>query len=79
MFKIKQEAEQQRQKIQEDSIRERKNVLEDAIMAINQLQDIQSMGIAETEKDKMRNSIINSKRSEWVDKIIELDRLGKRI
>lgn len=67
-----------RRKEQKDSIRVMKNILEDAIMTINEIQDIQSIGITEKEKDIMRNNIINTKRSEFVDKIIELDRLSKQ-
>lgn len=47
-------------------------LLEDFIMTINQLQDIQSMKINEEEKDKMRNSIINNKRTKYATKLIEL-------
>lgn len=65
-------------KTQKDSIREMKNILEEAIMTINEIQDIQAIKIAEEEKDKMRNSIINCKRKEFTDKIIELDRLSKQ-
>ena len=71
-------AEEKRQ-AQEDSIRERKNLLEDVIMTINHIQDIQAIGITEKEKDIMRNNIINCKRSEYIDKIIELDKLSKSI
>jgi hypothetical protein len=62
-----------------DSIRERKNMLEEIIMTINEIQDIQALGISEREKDIMRNNIINCKRSDFVSKIIELDRYGKSI
>lgn len=62
-----------------DSIRERKNMLEEIIMTINEIQDIQALGISEREKDIMRNNIINCKRSDFVNKIIELDRYGKGI
>ena len=47
--------------------------LEDAVMMINEIQDIQAIGISENEKDIMRNNIINKKRTEYVTKIIELD------
>lgn len=67
-----------RRKEQKDSIRVMKNILEDVIMTINEIQDIQAVGITEKEKDIMRNNIINTKRSEFVDKIIELDRLSKQ-
>lgn len=67
-----------RRKEQKDSIRVMKNILEDTIMTINEIQDIQSIGVTEKEKDIMRNNIINCKRSEFVDKIIELDRLSKQ-
>ena len=55
-----------------------KNILENAIMTINEIQDIQSIKIEEKQKDIMRNNIINTKRSEFVNKIIELDRLSKQ-
>jgi len=71
--------EEQTIKAVEDSIRERKNLLEEAIMTINQIQDIQAIGITEKEKDIMRNNIINCKRSEYVQKLIELDNLSQSI
>lgn len=49
-----------------------KLLLDDFVMTINEIQDIQAMKIDEKEKDKMRNSIINKKRTEYVTKIIEL-------
>lgn len=49
-----------------------KNLLEDFIMTINELQDMQAMKIREEEKDKMRNNIINNKRTKYVTKLIEL-------
>ena len=49
-----------------------KELLEDFVMTINELQDIQAMKIKEEEKDKMRNSIINNKRTKYVTKLIEL-------
>lgn len=67
-----------RKKEQKDSIRIMKNILEDAIMTINEIQDIQSIKIEEKQKDIMRNNIINCKRSEFVSKIIELDSLSKQ-
>lgn len=54
-----------------------KKQIEDSIMTINEVQDIQSINISEAEKDMMRNSIINKKRTDYVTKIIELDRSGK--
>lgn len=51
---------------------EKEKLLEDFIMTINQLQDIQAMKIKEEEKDKMRNSIINNKRTKYVTKLVEL-------
>lgn len=66
-------------KEREDNIRSQKNLLEDMIMVINEIQDIQAIGISEKEKDCMRNSIINCKRSEYTDKIIELDHRSKKI
>ncbi len=56
-----------------------KEAFEDFIMAINQLQDIQAMKINEEEKDKMRNSIINSKRTKYVTKLIELSDTRKNV
>lgn len=70
--------QEERKKEQKDSIRVMKNILEDAIMTINEIQDIQSIKIEEKQKDIMRNNIINTKRSEFVNKIIELDRLSKQ-
>lgn len=49
-----------------------KELLEDFVMTINELQDIQAMKINEEEKDKMRNNIINNKRTKYVTKLIEL-------
>lgn len=46
-------------------------------MTINEVQDVQAINISEAEKDIMRNSIINKKRTDYVTKIIELDRSGK--
>lgn len=65
-------------KAKEDSIRERKNLLEEVIMAINEIQDIKAIKTSEKEKDIMRDNIINCKRSKFVDKIIELDRISKQ-
>ncbi len=70
--------QQERKKEQKDSIKVMKNILENAIMTINEIQDIQSIKIEEKQKDIMRNNIINTKRSEFVNKIIELDRLSKQ-
>lgn len=70
--------QEERKKEQKDSIRVMKSILEDAIMTINEIQDIQSIKIEEKQKDIMRNNIINTKRSEFVNKIIELDRLSKQ-
>lgn len=53
------------------------NQLEDTIMTINEIQDIQAINISEEEKNKMRNIIIDKKRTEYVTKIIELDKTGK--
>lgn len=53
------------------------NQLEDTIMTINEIQDIQAINISEEEKNEMRNVIINKKRTEYVTKIIELDKTGK--
>lgn len=54
-----------------------KKQIEDSIMTINQIQDVQAINISEADKDMMRNSIINKKRTEYVTKIIELDRPEK--
>lgn len=54
-----------------------KKQIEDSIMTINQIQDVQAINISEAEKDIMRNNIINAKRTEYVTKIIELDRPRK--
>ncbi len=70
--------QEEKRKIQRDSIQAMKIILEEAIMTINEIQDIQAIKIAEEEKDKMRNSIVNCKRKEFTDKIIELDRLSKQ-
>ena len=72
-------AKEEVRQVKNDSIRERKNMLEEIIMTINEIQDIQALGISEREKDIMRNNIINCKRSDFVSKIIELDRYGKSI
>ena len=54
-------------------LKEKQNeLLDDFIMTINEIQDIQAMKINEEEKDKMRNSIINNKRTKYVTKLIEL-------
>lgn len=56
-----------------DQLRKTQNeLLEEFVMTINQLQDIQAMKIREEEKDKMRNCIINNKRTKYVTKLIEL-------
>lgn len=49
-----------------------KVLLDDFVMTINEIQDIQAINISEKEKDHMRNSIINKKRTEYVTKLIEL-------
>lgn len=54
-----------------------KEQIEDSILTINEIQDIQAIKIYEAEKDILRNSIINKKRTEYVTKIIELDSLDK--
>lgn len=56
-----------------------KELLEDFVMTINELQDIQAMKIKEEEKDKMRNSIINNKRTKYVTKLIELSDTRKNV
>lgn len=49
-----------------------KQLLDDFIMTINEVQDIQSLNLAEEEKDQMRNTIINNARTKYVTKLIEL-------
>ena len=49
-----------------------KQLLEDFTMTINEIQDIQALNMSEAEKDKMRNSIIEYKRTQYVTKLIEL-------
>lgn len=49
-----------------------KILLDDFVMTINEIQDIQALNISEAEKDKMRNSIIEYKRTRYVTKLIEL-------
>ena len=49
-----------------------KVLLDDFVMTINEIQDIKAINISEKEKDHMRNSIINKKRTEYVTKLIEL-------
>ena len=49
-----------------------RQLLEDFTMTINEIQDIQALNISEAEKDKMRNSIIEYKRTRYVTKLIEL-------
>lgn len=56
-----------------------KELLEDFVITINELQDIQAMKINEEEKDKMRNSIINNKRTKYVTKLIELSDTRKNV
>lgn len=56
-----------------------KEQLEDSIMTINQVQDIQALGNTEREKDIMRNNIINKKRTEYVTKIMELDKVKELV
>lgn len=71
-------AQEKIRKVKEDSIRERKNLLEEVIMVINEIQDIKAIQKSEEEKDIMRDSIINCKRSEFIDKIMELDHISKQ-
>lgn len=49
-----------------------KELLDDFIMTINEIQDVEATKESEKEKDKMRNSIINNKRTKYVTKLIEL-------
>lgn len=49
-----------------------KILLDDFIMTINEIQDIDAIKVTEAEKIKMRNSIINKKRTDYVTKLIEL-------
>lgn len=65
--------QQEKIELQKNSIIIIKNILEESIMTINQIQNIQKVGITEKEKDIIRNKIINCKRSQFIDKMIELD------
>lgn len=56
-----------------------KILLDDFILTINEIQDIQAINISEKEKDHMRNSIINKKRTEYVTKLIELSNDTQKI
>ena len=52
---------------------EQKKQIDDFVMTINELQDIQKIKEkSEEEKDQMRDSIINCKRTKYVIKLIEL-------
>lgn len=61
-----------RNKVIEKLKNKQKELLEDFVITINELQDVQAMKIKEEEKDKMRNCIINNKRTQYVNKLIEL-------
>ncbi len=53
-------------------LKEKQKVLiEDFIMTINEIQDIQEIKIKEEEKDKMRNSIIDNKRTKYLTELID--------
>ena len=56
-----------------------KVLLDDFVMTMNEIQDIQAINISEKEKDHMRNSIINKKRTEYVTKLIELSNDTQKI
>ena len=58
--------------IKKDNIEIQKKMLDDFIMTINEIQDVQEIKATEEEKDKMRNSIIEYKRTQYVTKLIEL-------
>lgn len=58
--------------IKENNRETQKLLLDDFIMTINEIQDVESIKESEKEKDRMRNSIINKKRTEYVTKLIEL-------
>lgn len=58
--------------IEKDSKNKQKNMLDDFIMTINEIQDVQAVKATEEEKDKMRNSIIDNKRTKCLEKLIEL-------
>lgn len=51
---------------------QQEKLLEDFIITINELQDTHSMHIEEEDKQKVRNSIIDYKRKQYVEKLIEL-------
>lgn len=57
--------------LRKEKMRLEKRLKEEFIMTLNQIQDIQAMN--NKEKDKLINNIIDNKRSEYVNKIIELD------
>lgn len=54
-----------------------KEQIEDSITTINLIQDVQAIKVTEAQKDIKRNFIINKKRTEYVTKIIELDKTDK--
>lgn len=58
--------------IKKDNIEIQKKMLDDFIMTINEIQDVQEIKATEEEKDKMRNSIIDNKRTKCLEKLIEL-------
>lgn len=63
--------------IKENNRETQKLLLDDFIMTINEIQDVESTKESEKEKDRMRNSIINKKRTEYVTKLIELSNTDK--
>ena len=71
--------QENKNKLIKELIKTQNELLEDFIMTINELQDIQEMKINEEEKDKMRDSIINNKRTKYVTKLIELSDTRKSI
>ena len=58
--------------IKKDNIEIQKKMLDDFMMTINEIQHVQEIKATEEEKDKMRNSIIDNKRTKCLEKLIEL-------
>lgn len=58
--------------IHKNNRKTQEQILEDFVMTINEIQDVEAIEISEVEKIKMRNKIINSKRTKLIIKLIEL-------
>lgn len=63
--------------MEKEAIEVMKKILKDSIMVLNQIQDVQLLGIGNEGKKIMRNNIINCKRKEYESKIKELEQIGK--